>query len=73
MQGEKTCPENSVLGDLDSDGDVDLFTKDLGGGYKAILNDGAGNFTTHWQMEESTVLYGIWRWVILMLMAIWTS
>lgn len=39
-------------GDLDGDGDVDSFGKIWQQGYNVQLNDGAGNFTLHWQMED---------------------
>ena len=45
-------------GDLDSDGDVDIFGKAYGEGYKALLNDGVGNFASGWQMEDSRAMYG---------------
>jgi hypothetical protein len=54
--GETDLPPTSVGGDLDSDGDVDLFSKEEGVGYAAMLNDGAGNFSPHWSYEEPTTL-----------------
>ena len=39
-------------GDLDGDGDVDFFGKIWQQGYNVQINDGAGHFTLHWQMED---------------------
>ncbi len=39
-------------GDLDGDGDVDYFGKHWKQGYVVTLNDGSGQFTQHWQMDD---------------------
>jgi TolB protein len=39
-------------GDLDGDRDVDYFGKHWGQGYVAMFNDGSGQFTLHWQMDD---------------------
>jgi len=49
---------NGNLGDIDGDGDFDIFMRESGQGYRTMLNDGQFNFTDHWQMVDSTVLYG---------------
>jgi Tol biopolymer transport system component len=45
-------------GDLDADGDTDYFGKHWGQGYVAMLNDGTGQFTEYWQMEDSQATVG---------------
>jgi hypothetical protein len=45
-------------GDLDSDGDIDLFSKIFGEGYAVMLNDGSGKLTQGWGMEDDQVIYG---------------
>lgn len=40
-------------GDLDDDGDVDYFGKLWGQGYVAMLNDGSGQFSLGWQMDDN--------------------
>jgi hypothetical protein len=50
--------ETIAWGDLDADGDVDVFAKANGVGYRALLNDGAGRFTTGWQVTDSEAMYG---------------
>jgi hypothetical protein len=45
-------------GDLDSDGDVDYFGKRYGEGYVVMLNDGRGQFTEGWRMEDSQAIDG---------------
>ena len=42
----------AAWGDLDGDGDVDLFFKERGQGYRVWLNDGAGNLADHWQLSD---------------------
>ena len=54
----QTVPENATLGDLNSDGSVDLFIKDRGVGYRAMLNNGAGGFTDCWEAADPTVVHG---------------
>ena len=39
-------------GDLDGDRDVDYFGKRWRQGYVVMLNDGGGQFTQHWQMDD---------------------
>ncbi len=45
-------------GDLDGDGDVDLFGKRWGQGYVVLLNDGTGQFSAGWQMEDGRSTVG---------------
>jgi hypothetical protein len=45
-------PLTVELGDLDADGDMDVFIKEEGIGYTATLNDGAGNFRSRWTHQE---------------------
>ncbi|MEW5868540.1 MAG: VCBS repeat-containing protein [Chloroflexota bacterium] len=45
-------------GDLDGDGDVDYFGKRGGQGYVAQFNDGDGNFTEGWQLENPDTTVG---------------
>lgn len=47
-----TLPQNSFLGDLDSDGDLDVFAKDAGSGYRTLLNNGDLDFVEHWKGED---------------------
>lgn len=54
----KDIPEGSNWADLDNDDDVDIFIRDMGFGYKTMLNDGDGNFTDYWQMEDKDILRG---------------
>ena len=39
-------------GDLDGDGDLDYFGKHFGQGYLVMLNDGSGNFSPGWQLQD---------------------
>jgi hypothetical protein len=45
-------------GDLDGDNDVDYFGKRYGTGYVAQLNDGSGQFSEGWQMEDTQSTVG---------------
>ena len=45
-------------GDLDGDGDVDYFGKHWGQGYVVMLNNGNGQFSAGWQMEDSLATIG---------------
>jgi hypothetical protein len=51
-----TLPKNSILGDLDGDGDHDAFVKVDGNGYSTLINDGKGNFKEHWTGEDSLAI-----------------
>jgi len=51
-----SLPQATVWGDLDSDGDVDLFAKEEGVGYSVQLNDGAGNFSPHWNLPDMAAM-----------------
>jgi hypothetical protein len=50
--------EEIAWGDLDADGDVDIFAKAYGTGYRVLLNDGTGQFVTGWQMEDGQTIIG---------------
>jgi putative intracellular protease/amidase len=50
--------ETIAWGDLDRDGDVDYFGKRWGAGYVVQFNDGGGQFTTGWQMDDSQSTLG---------------
>jgi len=50
--------EPIAWGDLDGDGDVDYFGKRQGEGYVVQLNDGIGQFTPGWQMEDAQSTVG---------------
>jgi len=54
--GEITLPLTTVWGDLDSDGDVDVFIKKDGEGYSVRTNDGAGNFNQHWDHADPAAM-----------------
>jgi len=43
-------------GDLNGDGHVDIFSKEPGVGYRTLLNDGAGQFSEHWQTAEAEAI-----------------
>ena len=49
-------PPSTIGGDLDGDGDVDLFVKEEGIGYRALLNDGAGSFGEGWFHADATAM-----------------
>jgi dipeptidyl aminopeptidase/acylaminoacyl peptidase len=53
---EITLPLTNVWGDLDSDGDIDVFTKEDGVGYSVRINDGKGNFKTFWNHTDTTAM-----------------
>jgi len=56
---ENAFPEQVIAwGDLDSDGDVDIFAKTTGQGYKTLINDGYGGFTTDWTMQAEQAMDG---------------
>lgn len=45
-------------GDLDGDGDADYFGKRPGSEYVVQINDGSGNFTIGWRMEDAQASVG---------------
>jgi hypothetical protein len=45
-------------GDLDADGDVDIFAKTYGQGYRVLLNSGTGQFVPGWQMQDDQAVIG---------------
>jgi hypothetical protein len=51
-------PEGAFCGHLNGDGYIDLFVKDFNSGYRTMTNDGLGNFTRHWQVADTTCVYG---------------
>lgn len=50
--------EPIAWGDLDGDGDIDYFGKRPGSGYIVQLNDGSGNFSAGWEMEDEQATVG---------------
>jgi len=54
--GKGAFPPPTFGRDLDGDGDVDLFVKEEGAGYRTLLNDGAGNFGEHWFHADTTAM-----------------
>jgi TolB protein len=50
--------EPITWGDLDGDGDVDYFGKQQGKGYVVQLNDGTGQFSKGWQMDDEQATIG---------------
>lgn len=50
--GLALAQDGITWGDLDADGDVDIFAKIHDEGYQVLLNDGAGQFTNGWELEE---------------------
>jgi len=53
---EITLPSTTVWGDLDSDGDMDVFIKENGVGYSVRTNDGGGNFSQHWNQADAAAM-----------------
>ncbi len=53
---ELTLPLATVWGDLDSDGDVDVFIKKDGVGYSVRTNDGGGNYSQHWTHADAAAM-----------------
>lgn len=51
-------PILSTCGDLDGDGDVDLFIREEGTGFKVLANDDHGSFEQVWSYPDSTVIFG---------------
>jgi Tol biopolymer transport system component len=49
-------PPSTIGGDLDGDGDVDLFVKEEGIGYQVLVNDGAGSFSEGWFHADTTAM-----------------
>ena len=45
-------------GDVDSDGDVDIFAKTFGQDYKTLINDGSGGFASGWNMPAEQAMDG---------------
>jgi hypothetical protein len=54
--GEMTFPLTTVWGDLDADGDVDVFVKENGVGYAVHLNEGMGHFRQHWNRADDAAM-----------------
>ena len=47
--------------DIDNDGDLDIVLVDGGGGHEVVLlNDGAGNFTAHYELVNHELLQGFY-------------
>jgi len=44
-------------GDLDNDGDTDIFLKLDNQGYSTLLNDGSGNFSERWQLSDPSATF----------------
>lgn len=55
-QSEINLPLNSIWGDLDADGDVDVLSKDEGVGYSVQLNNGAGQFSLNWTSADANTM-----------------
>jgi len=51
-------PEGATPGDLDGDGDSDLFVRENGRGYRALLNGGVGRFRERWAFTDSGLVQG---------------
>lgn len=51
-------PEVIAWGDLDLDGDLDIFGKVYGQGYQTLLNDGSGHLTTGWELKAEQAMDG---------------
>lgn len=51
-----TYPDMSVFCDLNSDGYVDIFAREVGVGFRVYLNDGTGEFSEHGFLAKSNVL-----------------
>jgi len=45
-------------GDLDGDGDVDVFGKAVGQGYRVLLNGGTGHLARGWEMADGQAING---------------
>jgi hypothetical protein len=51
-----SLPLTTIWGDLDSDGDTDVFIKEDGVGYSVRINDGSGNLDKHWSHADTTAM-----------------
>jgi Tol biopolymer transport system component len=49
-------PLTTIWGDLDVDGDMDVFIKEEGVGYSIQTNDGTGNFNQYWNHADATAM-----------------
>ena len=56
--GLRLDEEPIAWGDVDGDGDVDYFGKRQSEGYIIQLNDGTGQFTPGWQLDDSHATIG---------------
>lgn len=50
-------PENPLFLDIDLDGDIDIFSRQIGHGFKMLRND-KGRFSEYWTMKDSTIVNG---------------
>ncbi|MDA3838767.1 MAG: VCBS repeat-containing protein [Candidatus Delongbacteria bacterium] len=50
-------PENPLFLDIDADGDIDIFCREFGRGYKMLIND-RGEFSEYWTVKDSTIVHG---------------
>jgi len=57
IKNDVIIPKNPLLIDIDNDGDMDVFSRQVGNGFTALINDG-GKFTQYWSMKDTTITYG---------------
>lgn len=57
LKSDMMIPENPLFLDIDADGDMDIFCRQIGLGFKMLLNDGEG-FSEYWTMNDTTTVNG---------------
>ncbi|MCP4962855.1 MAG: hypothetical protein GY925_26765, partial [Actinomycetia bacterium] len=57
-RSERVVPEGATFGDLDGDGDLDVFVRNVGSGYESRLRDGEGGLREHWRLASADVAFG---------------
>lgn len=50
-------PDNPIPFDIDMDGDIDIFCREEGFGFRTLLNNN-GQFSEFWTLKDTTTVYG---------------